>query len=140
MSTLATLAELKTYIKIATGSTGKDTFLQSLLDNGEKHIESLTNLVFASTAYKELYTSESAKCLYLDHYPIIALSVFSTDVDHENLKYTVDIVLTQLMIDLQLGRVSALSDNLISGYLSVYVEYTAGYASATTAPKDLKQE
>ena len=134
---LATLAELKTYIKKTLAD--KDTLLQSLLDNGERHIETLINRKFSQTTYKELYSGDAARCIYLDHYPIITLTVFSTDVDKENLEYTVDIVLTQLMIDLNLGRITALSDSLFKGFLNIYVEYSAGYVDDTTVPLDLKQ-
>lgn len=91
---LVTLAEMKTYLGIATANTANDTFLTSQITMISAAIELYCRRVFASATYAQtFYVNDYPKTRYLEmfHYPIVSVtSVVEDGVTMDTADYRIN--------------------------------------------------
>jgi hypothetical protein len=138
---LIAASDVKTFLRIAAGTTTWDTLIGVLVTNVVKFIETYLNRSLDETDYIELYSGEGGDRLMLDNYPLVSVSVLSQDIDVDAKTYD-DTMDTDDLILHEAGEIESLTEDFGEGKRNIYIEYTAGYggsgAGAVSYPADLK--
>lgn len=129
---LITNAEARQYLGITTSID--DALLNALLDSFSAFVATYTGRRIESTAYAQLYDGSGTARIILNEYPIISVTVLSQDLDHSTKKYSSPYAATDFFLATG-GIVELYEDIFVELQRSVYVSYTAGFA---TIPGDLK--
>jgi len=78
-STIVTLSEMRAYLGVPAGQTGKDNLIISLLDSCNGRIENYLGVTLINSTYTEEYDGDEKSTLFLKHYPIISVSSLTID-------------------------------------------------------------
>lgn len=125
-TTIVILSEMRAFLNIPTGQTGKDSLLIELLDAYNQKIENYLGVTMINSTYTESYDGDGTDCLFLKHYPII--SVTSLSIDDTALSVVVD---DDFYIYAEEGYIKLDNDTFTTtDYKNVDIVYKAGYGLA----------
>lgn len=77
--TIVTLDEMRAFLGIPSEQTAKDSLIESLLDSFNKVIEDWLGVTMINSQYAEIYDGDGTDTLFLEHYPIVAISSLKLD-------------------------------------------------------------
>ncbi len=131
-STIAELTDIRAFLDIPSGQTGKDTLLEALLDTYNKIIEDYLGVPMINTAYTaEKYDGDGTDILYLERYPIISVTTLIVD----------DVTITSAYYFLysNMGKIKLDGSIFTKDYQNISITYSAGHGAArSNIPKPLK--
>jgi uncharacterized phiE125 gp8 family phage protein len=139
---LVTLAQAKTWLKIASGTTSEDTLLEAMINRAGALANRFTGRTLKSAEYVEFYDGTGTSKLMLRRYPVTAVSSIYDDVARDfaagSLIPTDEIIIDSagvIQLDPAEGTI------FTAGRLNIKVTYTAGYKDATDnlVPYDLQE-
>jgi uncharacterized phiE125 gp8 family phage protein len=135
---LASLAELKLFLNVSSGSTTDDSLLQSLLNGASNWFEKQTGRQIASQLYNETYNGNGSRALTLAQpkvTEVVSVIVNGVEVNPRTSSTSSDGYFFQGS-NVYMDNASAAINNFPEGYGNVQVTYVAGYPSV---PYDVRQ-
>ncbi|MDD5013728.1 MAG: hypothetical protein PHW73_01325 [Atribacterota bacterium] len=78
-TTIVILAEMRSFLNVPNGQTGKDDLLIDLLDSYNSEIEEYLGVTLINSTYTETYDGNGKDYLFLDHYPIASVTSLIID-------------------------------------------------------------
>ncbi|MHB1334517.1 MAG: head-tail connector protein [Candidatus Humimicrobiaceae bacterium] len=131
-STIAELTDIRDFLVIPPGQTGKDTLLESLLDTYNKIIEDYLGVTMINTTYTaEKYDGDGTDVLYLDRYPIVSVTTLIVD--------EVTITSADYLLYASGGKIRLTGSIFTKDYQNISITYSAGHGAArVNMPKPLK--
>jgi len=136
---LITLADAKSYLKVATGTTSEDAIISDLINEVSVWINSYCGRQFIQTTYTEYYEGTGDSSLVLKQFPVQSVTSLYRDVTRQ---WTVDTAI-DLVHDVQLDADTGLlvlwnhENSFGTGPGIVKVVYSAGYPIGAV-PYDLQ--
>jgi uncharacterized phiE125 gp8 family phage protein len=139
---LITLAQAKTWLKIASATTSEDTLLEAMINRAGALANRFTGRILKSADYVEYYDGTGTSKLMLRRYPVTAVSSIYDDVNRDfaagSLIASAEIIIDSagvIQLDPAEGTI------FTAGRLNIKVSYTAGYKDATDnlVPYDLQE-
>lgn len=130
MTALATLADLKTYLALPSGTTSEDAELTRMLDASSVVAEAFVERTFATGARAEKRSGHNRDVLYLKDWPVTAVS--SVVMDGVAIPVSSDGIQIGYQFDSE--SIYYIGANFTAGRRNVTISYTAGY---TTIPADV---
>ncbi len=121
-STIVTLAEMRAFLNIPTGQTGKDDLVVDLLDSYNAEIELYLGVTMINSTYTETYDGNGTDSLFLKHYPII--SVTSLTIDD-----TAQVLNTDFYLHGEEGYIKLDDDTFTEDLSNVDIIYVAGHGA-----------
>ncbi len=139
---LCTLADLRTYLKIASADTGQDGHLENLISRATAFIQTLTRRTIVSTQHTIYRSGDGTNTLMLPDYPVTAVSLIE-----DSLSGDAEFSFTDSDLNEEFGFDDDGELILMGGYIfrspsssiparNYKLTYTAGFP---TAPEDLRQ-
>ena len=132
-TTIVTLSEMRAFLNIPTAQTGKDNLIIDLLDSYNDEMERYIGVTMITSTYTESYDGDDTKTLFLEHFPIVAVTSLTIDdvAQTEN---------TDFFVYKKDGYIKLDSDIFDSTEpLNVDIVYTAGHGATRAAvPSTLK--
>jgi uncharacterized phiE125 gp8 family phage protein len=140
---LVTLAQAKTWLKIASGTTSEDTLLETMINRAGALANRFTGRTLKSADYVEFYDGTGTSKLMLRRYPVTAVSSIYDDVTRAwaaaSLIDSDEIIIDSagvIQLDPAEGTI------FTRGRLNIKISYTAGYKDtddANRVPYDLQE-
>ena len=125
MSDLTTLASVKQWLNLASGSTSDDALLSALITAYSEYIQTYINREFASATYSDNWDGSGGSFMLFPNYPVTAVS--SLSIDDISIPFVTNTTDSGYRFDK--NRIWLNNYLFNSGMGNIAVTYTAGYAS-----------
>lgn len=129
---IITNEEILNYLKTDDAADEVDVIFD-IRDMAEQFISNYLDRQFELISCKEYYDGTSSKYIYLNKYPVDAVSIIRIYDDNERITYT-DVDAAYYILYKDTGRLHYFY-RFPRGHQNIYLEYTAGY---TIIPNDIK--
>ena len=137
---LWTTATVRAHVGITdAGDTTKDAILERIANGVTAFMERYTRRMFVTRSRTETRDGDGSKILFLDYFPVTALTSVKIVRSPEGTQETV--AASSYTQNLDIGKVYLHSDVLNKGVGNVEVVYSTGYGAqgATTLPLDINE-
>lgn len=134
---LVTLADVKEYLTIASGTTSEDSILGFLINEVSRLINSYTGRYLLQKTWTEYHDGNGSQGLILAQYPIVSVTSVVDDINRAFTGSAISTSLYYLMKDSGIIMPMPTFYGFVHGQANVKVVYIAGYALASV-PQNLQ--
>jgi uncharacterized phiE125 gp8 family phage protein len=138
---LITIADLKPFLKIPTGTTSEDSLLEDFVNRASAFAAKFVGRSLVSAARTEYYSGDGKPELILNSRPVTAVASVHIDSLRQWGSDTAVIVADDVIVDGGAGIIELWNNAGVfpKGRGNIRVVYTAGYVAGTTVPYDLRE-